>query len=562
MITEPAWSKFSNLTKLWQEDDACRAAGDDTREQTHTQWPKLFHEPFPGTKNAVEHVDFGDAFIYLFPHGRVLLISFDGDSIYQMNEGVEIPDTTVPLRRALATPERPRGLEEGYCPACDSELPDGPQTAPMDEDDYGERWWVCPKCDYREPGAPRLDDDDDGYRYGKLVLSSDQKKAIDDLVDAINRGERVLVLKGPAGTGKTTLSIALSNVLADLGWSVRYMATTGKAANRLCQVVGARVTTIHKALFKTVKITEKGIPIFDDPQDMSGGGRVALFCDEGSMIGKRLYDRMIPHIGANGILIIIGDDQQLPPVADKWGPDWSHATAELTQIHRQAKGNPILDVATAVRLGEPLPKESIGTAYVRYQGNLQLAARWLIREMRLGNDAVVLCYSNKTRARLNTLVRHLSGRRREGPLVRGEQLLVLRNNRFVDRMNGETMIAERIQDVPPRNGQADQGVVLIRSGDSAMFTKPDLIGADREEFDIEAAKASSYTDSRLWVHLDYGYALTVHKAQGSEYSKVMFVIDNTMRFMFRTGKMKTADAKRLCYTAVTRAKEQVIVLDV
>lgn len=508
---DPSW--VHSLEQLWLEDDASRAAHDETRQRLSDAWVQLFNEEFPGKDQAIEFADLGDAFFYLFPEGRVACYDYMGEGIYQVTDHNKVPDTHTPLKEALASTEVFEPEEE------------------------------------RPPKT-----------YGELTLSDDQEEALQKLLDAIDQGQRVLVLKGPAGTGKTTLAIALSYELTARKWHIRYMAPTGKAASRLSEVVMRPATTIHSALFKSVKQSEKGVPIFMDPQQMTMG-RVAIFCDEGSMVGRRLYSKMVENIGPQGVIVFMGDDQQLPPVADKWGPDFENPTAELTRIHRQAEDNPIISVATKVRLGESLPKESIGDAYVRHKGTLQLAARWMIREMNEGNDAIVLCYSNTTRRKINNLVRHFAGLKTQGDIVRGEQLVVLRNNKFVGRMNGETLIAESIQKFEPRNGQPDQNAVVIRSGDSAFFTKPELIGADRAEFDTVAALASQYTDSRLWVHLDYGYCLTVHKSQGSEYKKVLFVIDGAMRFMARKGTLSPADARRLCYTAITRAREQVIVLD-
>jgi exodeoxyribonuclease-5 len=567
----PRWNDHRSLRSLWKEDDACRAAGDDTRERLEGAWQRLFQEDYPGKDQAIEFADLGDCFLYLFPQGRVAEYAFDGEGIYQVDpeaKGNHAPAELPPLREALATPVPQRTLADGWCVNCKTELPSGPLTAPADDGRSTERVWVCPHCDHEEEGAPEIEalfDDNEcpvcgeEHVYGELVLAEDQCIALHDMLDAIEAGECVVVLKGPAGTGKTTLAIALSHELAERGWRQKFMAPTGKAAGRLSEVVKHPATTIHAALFKSVRQTEDGVPIFGDPQQLSSG-RMALFCDEGSMLGRRLYLQMVNHIGP-GVLIIMGDHEQLPPVADKWGPDFDNPTAELTQIHRQAQGNPIIAVATDVRNGKPLPKKNIGDAYVYHKGRLDLAARWLIREMEAGNDAIVLCWSNKTRQGVNRLVRHLTGRRAAGPLVIGERLVVLRNNRVVGRMNGETLTAEHVEDFAPRHGQPDQGVVLIRSGRSAFFTKPGLIGADKLHFDNEAGMAGQYTDSRLWVHLDYGYALTVHKAQGSEYRKVLFVIDRAMKAMARQGLLTPADARRLCYTAVTRAKEQVIVLD-
>lgn len=506
----PTWAKGSNLALKWREDDACRAAHDETRETAYKAWKRLYDEELPDKGTAIESVDQGDCMLWLFEGGRVLEESFDVDSIYELAEGVAAP-------------------------------------APIALDD-----------DFRRTAseAAAAKPAESVYSVDGRSLSPDQEQSINDLLDAIDAGERVLVLTGAAGTGKTTSARALANELMERGWSVEYMAPTGKAAVRISEVVGRKATTIHSRLFTRVKNTEEGVPIFLDPQQLSTG-RTAFICDEGSMVGRRIHDQILRHLGPNAILIYLADPYQLPPVADTWGPDLQNPTAELTQIHRQADESPVLHVATLLRNGEAMPKHDIGDGYSRRNGTLETAAKWMVEQQQAGEDAIVLCYSNKTRQKINGLVRYLMGNKARGPLCLEEQLVVLRNNKFVGRMNGETFTAEKIQWFKT----AKEGIVVVQSGESRFFTKPDLIGAERDAFEYHSRMSERLgADPRAWLHLDYAYCLTVHKSQGSEYRRVLFVIDNTMRYLWRTGKLD--DGFKLCYTAATRAKEQLIVLDV
>lgn len=528
MVGTPAsttpWHK--RLECLWQEDDACRAAGDETREMAHQAWPRLFDgAELPKQSDAIEELDLGDCFLYLHPEGRVYGYSFEGEAIYRVKDRADEP-----------APEPPA-----------AETDDGIDELFDDEEDGDED----------DEEAARYD----AEHYDGLVLSPDQRVLRDNVLTAIERGERIIVIKGPAGTGKTTAAIALGHELSSRGWFLRFMAPSGKAASRIAEVVKYKATTIHKALFTSVRQTSSGVPIFGDPQILAEG-KVAIFIDEGSMVGRRLFSQVVQYMGAQTILIVLGDDKQLPPVADQIGPDFDNPTAELTQIHRQAEDNPIIQVATTVRTGGKLPEGRIGDAYVRQKGDMQLAARWMAREISAGNDAIVLCYSNKTRQKINRLVRHFLGHRRRGDLVVGEHLVVLRNNHYIGKMNGETLVVDSIRPVLPPPGKTDQGVVLVRSGEHAMFLQPDLIGADRAEYEIGKQQATGYTDERLWIQAEYGYALTVHKSQGSEWDKVLFVVDRTMRYMAKIGELEISAAQRLCYTAITRARKQVVVLDV
>jgi len=526
--SDNAWRKHDNLEHLWSEDDACR--GDDSRERIEGAWQRLFAESYPGQKSQLATEDLGDCFLHLHPHGRIAEYSCEGEAIYRLKTTVE-----------LAVVPEPKVDEQ-----IDEEISEISEA-------------VVDTLEH----ADTVEDDEKTYRYGDLWLSADQRDLVEDTLKAIDAGERILVLKGAAGTGKTTCAIALTAELFDRGWRVKYMAPTGKAADKLSKTVGYPATTIHSAMFKQVMTTEDGVPIFSDPKLITDSSKVAIICDEASMVGSRIYKQMLTHIGP-GIIIFIGDNEQLSPVADTWGPDFDNPTAELTKIHRQAQHSPIVTVATDLINGIPLPKVRLGTEYIRDDQTytLDVAARWLARELGNGEDAILLCFGNKTRKKLNKLVRMHLGYRQRGALVEGEQLVVLRNNRVVGRMNGETLLAESIRPMPPMGGGKDQGVVLIRSGHSGMLTRPDLIGIDGREFEIEVKLAErDYPQKRLWTQFDYGYCLTVHKVQGSEYQKVLFVIDNTMRYMTKQGLMSIAEARRLCYTAITRARSQVIVMD-
>ena len=513
----PTWVK--NAVCRWKEDDASRAAHDDTREQLADAWTRLFGEDLPQKETARESIDLGDCFMWLFSGGKIIESSYEGDAIYELIDAVTAK-STAPVQ------------EESIC---DSEDPDA------------------------RGDAPSSDDRVNTYIVNGRPLSEDQTQAINTLLDAIDRGERVLVLTGAAGTGKTTSAQALADQLWERGFSVEFLAPTGKAAVRISEVVGRPAKTIHSRLYRSVKNTEDGVPIFLHPhEDMSEGRSTAYISDEGSMVGSRLHEALVKALGPKGILIYLADPHQLPPVADKWGPDLENPTAELSHIHRQAAESPVLQVATILRNGGTMPRESIGNSYIRRQGTLQVAATWMVEQMNAGEDAVVLCYSNKTRNKINKLVRYLLGHDKRGPLVLGERLICLRNNRHVGCMNGQTMSADQISWF----GDPKDNIVKVRTRqDLRFFTSPDLIAAERTAFEYRSRMGEfKGAQPQLWLHLDYAYALTVHRSQGSEYRKVLFVIDNTMRYMWRAGKLK--DGHRICYTAVTRAKEQLTVLDV
>lgn len=500
-------------TPLWEEDDACRAARDDTREMLSDAWRRLFDEEFPGNEAAIDKADFGDCLMFLHPGGKISGFSVHGDFIEKLeDEDAAIPPSKEPMSRVA--------------------------------DAVGE-----------------TDDEEDD---GELTWSIDQVQAVRDILEAFESGERVMLLCGAAGCGKTTLAQELSQQFADRGYAVQYLAPTGKAAVRISEVVGSPASTIHSKLFGRVSVDAEGRPHFHDPKEL-GAGRVVFIIDEASMVGRSLHHKILDNLHPEARVLYLGDQAQLPPVADKWGPDFLNPTAMLTTVHRQGQGDPILDVATNVRQGIKLPKDDIigedGKSYTRRGGSLQIVADWLVEHIEQKNDAVVLCYSNKARRQINNLARMKLGFLEQGPVVPGEHMIVKKNNHRIGRMNGETFVVKRVRDYPMRGGSGELGIAVLETEDGDIVTKPDLVGSDRKEFDFFEKKFRHLIDTRLWCAVDHAYALTVHASQGSEYDHVCFVIDPIMRWMIRKKRMTYEQACRVCYTAVTRAQKTVLVFD-
>lgn len=275
-----------------------------------------------------------------------------------------------------------------------------------------------------------------------------------------------------------------------------------------------------------------------------------------SMVGKRLYDDLMAAANTSVQVLFAGDPGQLPPVADQLGPALYSPTAQLSTVHRQALESPVLLVATEVRQGIRMRRESIGDQYVRRPGSVADAADWIGERLSVGGDAVALTATNKVRQNINRIVRrNLSYTDAVHP---GEQLVVLLNNKHVGKMNGETIRVESCSPVCGEDGE-ETGLFRILSEGEVYFVHGPTIGGEMSAFLAMCARLDHVRDRRQFLHVDYGYALTVHKSQGSEFREVCFVVDDHLRW--RAGK-DAEDVKRLAYTAITRAKEKLFVLDV
>lgn len=199
-----------------------------------------------------------------------------------------------------------------------------------------------------------------------------QRKAIDALERLLNsnRPRSTMVLKGYAGTGKTTLVGALVKVLRGLGHPAVLLAPTGRAANVLSGYAQAQASTIHRRVYKTEGEDDGYLALAVAPNKHTD---TLFVVDEASMIGtssggdrlfgdRNLLQDLADHVfsGRGNKLLLIGDPAQLPPVGDERSPaldvkllhevhDLTAGSVELTEVVRQADASGILVNATALR---------------------------------------------------------------------------------------------------------------------------------------------------------------------------------------------------------------------
>lgn len=232
-------------------------------------------------------------------------------------------------------------------------------------------------------------------------------------------------------------------------------------------------------------------------------------------------------------ILVLGDPAQLPPVygggffTDNTTPD-----VMLTDIHRQAEGNPIIAMATKVRQEQELAIGSYGESLV--------SEKCHIDESHAKAADQILVGRNKTRHASNRRMRALMGR--EGLPMIDDKLVCLRNNHDIGLLNGAIWFVN--------------DVGMIEHDRIHMTLTPDVKG---DELNIEAhthhflgnEQHLPWWERKEAEEFDYGYALTVHKAQGSQWNDVL---------LFDESHCFRADRWRWLYTGITRAAERVVVV--
>ena len=343
-----------------------------------------------------------------------------------------------------------------------------------------------------------------------MNLSLDQARALDQLetfVDQRRPPKQSFVLFGLAGTGKST---CLAELTRRHPGRLSLCAYTGKAASVLRRRVDVPVSTLHSVLYDFRGLKD-GEPIFTLKGERLND-RVILV-DECSMVSQRLA---LDLLDTGAKVIAAGDPGQLPPVKDT--AYFTQPDATLTEIHRQALESPIIRQAHSVRnQGRYAPDGD----------NFQVTS-FAEPEVLLAADAI-LCWRNRSRRRLNTRKRALLGV--TGPLCLGEPLMCLRNDHRLGIYNGATY---SVVSYDGRRLQLDDDGRLVEVELAAVegFTRD----YDRLRLDDD------------WLPFALGYASTVHKAQGSEWSNVL-IFDECDR-----------DWGAWMYTAITRAVDRCTVV--
>jgi exodeoxyribonuclease-5 len=333
--------------------------------------------------------------------------------------------------------------------------------------------------------------------------------------------------------------------------SVAFAAYTGKAALRMRQKGCIGATTIHRLAYDVIdeeydEKTKRYSPVF------SAKGAVPpklIVLDECSMVDEQIALDLL----AFGIpILMLGDPGQLPPVKgdSKTGyfidSDKFHIDAPdfmLTEIHRQASGSPIIKLATYVRLGNPFKSGRSGDVRVesfRSFSDVDVAA--FDGSGTYPNDKTqVIAGTHRTRIAYNNKVRKML-QRSDQPEA-GDRVICCRNSPKLGVMNGELCT---VVDVSKSFDSSFWEMSIRKDGEDRE--RPCLVW--NHPFHGEDMRKMSYRDRCEAEEFDYAYAITCHKAQGSEFDNVV---------VFDEGLIFRENRYRWAYTAATRAAKRLLV---
>jgi exodeoxyribonuclease-5 len=419
-------------------------------------------------------------------------------------------------------------------------------------------------------------------------LSPDQRHVYESMLDWLRTpGSPLLTIGGYAGTGKSSL---LGLFATETKLRVAYVCFTGRASsilgrklkasgvaitNRACTDDERKLSGYWSHLFYSPDSKEAEYPfcgtihrllyrpfIDDETEELLGWDKREeldrnydlIVIDEASMIDAKIVSDIEQH----GVRILaVGDHGQLPPVMSE-GSLVSRPMLRLEKIHRQAEGSPIIQLSRVLREEGRMDPSLADNDRLRFRRIQDITDPSLAAMLSLNKlDAAVLCWRNATRVHINKTVRGHLGFTGKPPQA-GEPLIVLKN--YAPIYNGMRGLVTEEATSPFK----DEWWLMKTK---IEFPDEELPATDQEicrdqfhrprPFDsIEELKKSG-----IHVHsmggagrlFDFGYAMTVHKSQGSQFKHAVVAVDWRQDY-------SNENTRRLAYTAVTRAAERLTVL--
>ena len=416
------------------------------------------------------------------------------------------------------------------------------------------------------------------------------------------------ILRGYAGTGKTTLVTTLVKALPEIGLGYVLMAPTGRAAKVMASYTQRYASTIHKKIYQVTAFPDGSMRMVRAENKHKN---TVFIVDEASMIGEEkefgtrsLLDDLLDYVfsGEQCRLLLIGDTAQLPPVGSVESPaldiDYLQgqfpltiAAFELTEVKRQALCSGILYNATLLRdkITEDLPVYSLPLFDIDFDDTMKIDPESFEELLHQafdgseGKDCVIVCKSNKRANLFNQAIRSRI-LNIEGEIATGDKLMIVKNNYYWADGNQqisfiangdmaeimkithyEDLYGFRFADVTlsfpdyPETPYMDVKILLdTLNSNSAALTEEESTrlrqAIEADYMDIpnrrERYKAMKQNPWFKALQVKFAYALTCHKTQGGQWKDVF--VDSSLNLK---DELEMEDLRWL-YTAVTRAQEK------
>ena len=407
-----------------------------------------------------------------------------------------------------------------------------------------------------------------------ISLSDDQKIALKTLVAWYKDDKKggYITLGGYAGTGKSTLIARFRKALEkvssrkdrgkDKKLKVAFCAYTGKATRVLKGKLREEgtlgkndtISTIHGLIYSPIENNRGEIVGWEKKENIDTD---LIIVDEASMVDSEIW-RDLRSFGVR--IVAVGDHGQLPPIGGSVAHGFNlmeKPMLKLEKIHRQSANNPIIKLSIYARERGAIPVGEYGKNIEKLpKASPETGERVSELLANYSPDMLVLCGFNHTRVKLNKHIRGALGFELPAPEAR-DRVICLRNNHEKQVYNGMLGTIHAI--ATPKQLEKLDGEEAQKWYD----VKIDMDGEDQQYQGLIFAPQFGATDPYNFTKdrrltligdlFDFGYALTVHKAQGSQAKRVVL-------FEERFSRMTDEAWSRWLYTAVTRAEEELVII--
>jgi exodeoxyribonuclease-5 len=358
----------------------------------------------------------------------------------------------------------------------------------------------------------------------------DALKAVDkwfyEYTNSRKSSKQVFYVAGYAGTGKTTLA---RHFAENVDGETQFAAFTGKASLVMRKNGCVNARTIHSLIYKAEQDPKTGELTWHLNRQSSLNEVSLIIIDECSMVDEALAKDLLSF---RKPVLVLGDPGQLPPVSGAGYFTEKEPDVMLTEIHRQAKDNPIIHLATMIR-NEQMPK--LGS-----YGESRIMNKMTTADL-IDADQV-LVGRNATRESFNAKIRKLKGLDPDTPVI-GDKLICLQNDRDLGIFNGGMFDVEEV--LKPKIAKTNFLTMRLQSQDDERLP---FLSRAHKSFFFEDVPTPHWKELKGSQQFCWGYAITTHKSQGSQWSST-FIMDES--WCFREDRWKWA------YTAVTRASEKI-----
>lgn len=395
-----------------------------------------------------------------------------------------------------------------------------------------------------------------------MILTKKQEEGLRTAVERYNLGEKYTCISGYAGSGKSTLVRFIVEALDVNPDDVVYVAYTGKAANVLKNKGCQNAITAHKLLYRA-RLMPNGKYKYTPRETLEDEPSVVIV-DEVSMLPKTLWDLLCTH---KVYIIALGDPMQLPPIdKDQDNHVLDHPHVFLDEIMRQAQESEIIRLSMHVREGKPLRSFQCENKEVMIMRPFEVTD-----DVKAWADQII-CATNQKRRELNNDMRRILGYPADRPVI-GDKIINLHNEWDIKSSSGNPLtngvigniidynIYEQVYPYTFRKDFTQIPILqLTISGDEPEEQFIDLQGdynelltgvpsfSGKDEFKL----LRLYKDYPLPLHLNYGYAITCWKAQGSEWGKVLGFEEFFPKIPL--------DHTQYLYTLITRAQDRLVLV--